>query len=75
MIKEEKKTFSRRKLIGGMGKLSYIVPTLTILTLGTSNTHAVSVPCPPNDPCDSTAGAKSSKQESRVKSRKKQREE
>jgi hypothetical protein len=43
----EKKTISRRKMLGGVGKLAYVAPTLTLLSLSTKNAHALSPPPPP----------------------------
>ena len=73
MTGEEKKTLTRRQLLGGMGKLAYVAPALTVLSLGTDNTHAFSAPCPPNDGCDATGGVTATKQKPRIKSRRKQR--
>ena len=52
MIENKKKTVSRRKLLGDMGKLAYVAPTLTLLSVVTNNAHAQvgSPPCPPNEP-------------------------
>ena len=74
MTREEKKTLTRRQLLGGMGKLAYVAPALAVLSLGTGNTHAFSVPCPPTDGCDASTGAVVTKQKSRVKSSRKQPE-
>ena len=70
MIRGEKK-LSRRKLLGGMGKLAYVAPVLTMFSLGAGKTHAFSVPCPPNDPCDVAAGGVTTKRKPRVESRRK----
>jgi hypothetical protein len=52
MIENEKNILSRRKLLGDMGKLAYVAPTLTLLSVVTNNAHAQvgSPPCPPSDP-------------------------
>lgn len=66
MTGNKKKTVSRRKLLGDMGKLAYVAPTLTLFSVVTNNAHAQipSVPCPPNEPgCnDSNSEGASSKQ-------------
>ncbi len=66
-----KRVLSRRKLLGDIGKLAYVAPTLTVLSLGVNNTHAmsVSVPCPPNDPCGSSSKSSSTQQQQRRKRR------
>jgi hypothetical protein len=47
----DKKRISRRKLLGGAGKLAYVAPTLTLLSMVTGNAHALSTPpCSPNEP-------------------------
>jgi hypothetical protein len=63
MMEDDKGAISRRKLLGGAGKLVYMAPTVTLLSMVSSNAHAVSVlpPCPPNDPapgCEPQTGAK-----------------
>jgi hypothetical protein len=70
----KKKILSRRKLLGDMGKLAYVAPTLTLFSMVTNNAHAqVSIPpCPPNEP-DCAQGAPP-KQEPRTESRTKKRE-
>ena len=78
MIEKNKKTVSRRKLLGDMGKLAYVAPTLTLFSVVTNNAQAQvpSVPpCPPNEPnCnDSNSEPASSKQKPRTKSRTKKR--
>lgn len=63
---------SRRKLLGGMGKLAYAAPTLTVLTLLTRRADAVSLPpCAPHEspPGCTPVGPASTKQKSRVKRR------
>ena len=47
MDEKEKKAISRRQLIGGMGKLAYVVPTLTVLTMVSNNAAGFSPPDPP----------------------------
>ena len=71
MIENNKKTVSRRKLLGDMGKLAYVAPTLTLFSVVTNNAHAQigSPPCPPSNPTCTEGG--SSKQEPRTESRKK----
>jgi len=75
MIENNKKTVSRRKLLGDMGKLAYVAPTLTLFSVVTNNAHAQigSPPCPPSDPgCnDSNSEGAPSKQKPRTESRKK----
>jgi hypothetical protein len=58
MIENNKKIISRRKLLGGMGKLAYVAPTLTLLSMVSNNAHAQigSPPCSPNEP-DCAQGA------------------
>jgi hypothetical protein len=71
MIENNKKTVSRRKLLGDMGKLAYVAPTLTLFSVVTNNAHAQigSPPCPPNEPnCND---GNSPKQKPRTESRKK----
>jgi hypothetical protein len=74
MIENNKKTISRRKLLGDMGKLAYVAPTLTLLSMVTNNAHAQvgSPPCPPNEP-NCTQGT-SPKQKSGPEGRTKKRE-
>ena len=71
MIENNKKTVSRRKLLGDMGKLAYVAPTLTLLSVVTNNAHAQigSPPCPPSNPnCnDSNSEGASSKQKPSTK--------
>ena len=73
----EKASISRRKLLGGIGKLAYIAPTLTLLSLFANNTHANGPPCGPNESppdCTPTFVPTSSKQKSFTKGRRKHRE-
>ena len=74
MIDNKKKLISRRKLLGDMGKLAYVAPTLTLFSVVTNNAHAQigSPPCPPNNPNCTEGG--SSKQKPRTESRKKKPE-
>ena len=77
MIENKKKTISRRKLLGDMGKLAYVAPTLTLFSVVTNKAHAVipSVVCPPHEPnCnDSNSEPASPKQKPRTESRTKKR--
>ena len=67
MTDYKKKLISRRKLIGGMGKLAYVAPTLTLFSVD-SNAQVGSPPCPPNDPCpEGTPGKQKSRTENRLK--------
>jgi hypothetical protein len=66
----KKKTLSRRKLLGDMGKLAYVAPTLTLFSVVTNNAQALSSPpCSPNEP-ECVQGAPP-KQKSRTGSRRK----
>ena len=78
MIENNKKTISRRKLLGDMGKLAYVAPTLTLFSVVTNNAHAQVIPsviCSPNEPTcnDSNPEGASSKQKPRTESRTKKR--
>ena len=69
MTDKKKITLSRRKLLGNMGKLAYVAPTLTFLSV-VQNAQAQECggslpPCPPG-----TEGA-NPKQKSRTESRRK----
>jgi hypothetical protein len=68
MSENGKKTVSRRKLLGGMGKLAYVAPTLTFLSVVTNGAQAASPPCPPNNPGCKDGGAPQ-QQNPRVKKR------
>ena len=67
MIDNKKKLISRRKLIGGMGKLAYVAPTLTLFSV-VANAQVGSPPCPPTDPGCPIPGAPAN-QKSRTESR------
>ncbi len=48
-----KKKMTRRELLGGMGKLAYAAPVLTLLAMVPGQANAgnfPSIPCPPNEP-------------------------
>ena len=65
---KEKNTLSRRKLLGDMGKLAYVAPTLTVLSLVGKNAHAQigTPPCPPEQPdCEVEPESRSSKRRPR----------
>lgn len=47
-----KDKITRRELLGKMGRMAYVAPTLTVLAIHSDNLHAFSIPCPPNDPCN-----------------------
>ena len=76
MIDNKKKLISRRKLLGGAGKLAYVVPTLTVFSVVANKAEALSSPpCSPNEPgCPGPPppppGAESSRTKSRTKPRK-----
>ncbi len=71
MTEDQKQPISRRELLGGMGKLAYVAPTLTMLALFTNNANADGsceiIECPDG------AGTPSPKQKSRTRNRTKPR--
>lgn len=70
MIDNKKKVISRRTLLGGAGKLAYVVPTLTVFSMVSRNAHALSPPCSPNE-CTEASPNQNSRTESRMKKREK----
>lgn len=71
MIDNKKKVISRRKLLGGMGKMAYVAPTLTLFSV-VANAQVGSPPCPPTDPCTPEAPAEQkARTESRLKKKSK----
>ena len=59
MTENNKKTVSRRKLLGDMGKLAYVAPTLTFLSVVTNaqaqDCEPGTISCPPPPPNGSAA--------------------
>ncbi len=72
---QEKTKFSRRILLRGAGKLAYVAPVLTLISVVTPSAHAISLPpCSPNESppgCTPTAAPTSSKRKSRTGSKRK----
>ncbi len=50
MTEKDPKVFSRRQLLGGVGKLAYVAPALTVLSLSTSTSAAIPYPVVPMKP-------------------------
>jgi len=51
-LEKDKTALSRRKLLGDMGKLAYVAPTLTVFSLLGSSVRGDTIsspPCPPED--------------------------